>query len=109
MGRGLGKIQRKILTTLKTIDERYIEVASREKRWVWLNILIIKMYHPHQLEGDKRGWNWNYGINEYRGVWGSLKGLKMRGLIETRIVKAKELGFKMKRGGCTRWLEIRKI
>jgi hypothetical protein len=107
MGSGLGKIQKRILEVLKTIEERYIEKESREKRWVWLNILIIKTYHPNQLEGDKRNWNWGYSVNEHRRIWESVKGLEKRGLVETRIVKAKELGLRMRFGGCTRWMEIR--
>jgi len=107
MGQGLGKIQKRILSVLKTIEERYIEKESRERRWVWLNILIIMVYNPQQLEGDKRGWDWGYSKNEHRRIWESVKGLEMRGLIETRIVKAKELGLKTKLGGCQRWMEVR--
>lgn len=109
MGQGLGKIQKRILTVLKTIEERYIEKASRERRWIWLNILIIKVYHPQQLEGEKRGWDWGYSKNEHRRIWESVKELERRGLTETRIVEAKALGLKVRFGGCTRWMEVRKI
>ena len=109
MGAGLGKIQKRILETLEGIDERYIEVKSRDKRWVWLNVLVIMVYHPEQLAGEKRNWNWGYETKEYRRIWGSVKGLERRGLAETRKRKAKELGLKVRFGGCTHWLEIRKV
>lgn len=107
MGHGLGYVQKKILTVLRTIDERYIEKESREQRWVWLNVLIIMTYHPQQLEGDKRGWSWGYSVNEHRRIWESCKGLEARGMIQVRIVKAKEIGLRTKFGGCTRWMEVR--
>ena len=109
MSRGLGKIQHRILTVLKTIEERYIEKASRERRWVWLNILIIKVYHPQQLEGDKRGWDWSYSKNQHRRIWESVKGLEERGLVQTRIRRAKEIGLRTRFGGCQRWLEVRVV
>ena len=109
MSRGLGKIQHRILTVLKTIEERYIEKESRERRWIWLNILIIKVYHPQQLEGDKRGWDWSYGKNEHRRVWESVKGLEKRGLVQTRIERIKGSGYATRFGGIQRWLEVRRI
>jgi len=107
MGSGLGHIQKRILTVLKTIEERYIEEASREKRWIWLNILIIKTYNPQRLEGDKRGWDWRYSKNQHRRIWESVRMLEKRGLVECRIRKAKEVGLRTKFGGCTRWMEVR--
>ena len=109
MGQGLGKIQKRILTVLKTIEERYIEKASRERRWVWLNILIIMVYNPQQLEGDKREWSWRYEKGEHRRVWESVKDLERRGLVQTRIIKVKEAGLRTKFGGCQRWMEVRKL
>ena len=109
MGQGLGKIQKRILTVLKTIEERYIEKASRERRWIWLNILIIKVYHPQQLEGEKRGWNWSYGKNEHRRIWESVKGLEKRGLVQTRIEKIKGSGIEARFGGIQLWLEVRVV
>lgn len=109
MGQGLGKIQKKILETLEGISERYIEKDSREQRWVWLNVLVIMVYHPEQIAGEKRNWNWGYSKNEHRRIWESCKGLKRRGLIEERTVKAKALGLKVGFGGTNRWLEIRKV
>lgn len=109
MGQGLGKIQKRILTVLKTIEERYIEKASRERRWVWLNVLIIMLYHPQQLEGDKRGWDWSYGKNEHRRVWESVKGLERRGLVQPRIEKIKGSGIEARFGGIQLWLEVRVV
>lgn len=68
MGQGLGKIQKKILETLEGISERYIEKDSREQRWVWLNVLVIMVYHPEQIAGEKRNWNWGYSKNEHRRI-----------------------------------------
>ena len=73
-----------------------------------MNILVIMVYNPHQLEGKKENWNWGYEKKEHRRVWESCKGLKRRGLIEERIVNAKTIGLKVGFGKCTRWLEIRK-
>lgn len=109
MGSGLGKIQKKILTVLDSIEERYIEKASRGKRWVWLNILIILTYNPQRLSPeDKREWDWRYSKNQHRRIWQSCKALEERGLLECRIRKAKDLGLKMRFGGCQVWLEVRK-
>ena len=109
MGKGLGKIQRRILEVLRNMDERYIEKESREKRWVWLNILIIKLYHPQQLEGDKRGWNWGYSEGEHRRIWESARMLEKRGLVQTRIIRVKEAGLKTRFGGIQLWLEVRVV
>lgn len=108
MGQGIGKIQKRILRTLEDIDETYIEVRNRERRWVWLNVLVIMVYHPEHLVGSKESWHWGYSKNEHRRIWESVKGLERRGLTETRIIKAKELGLRVRFGGCTRWLEVRK-
>lgn len=107
MGAGLGKIQKRILEVLKTLDERYIERRSREQRWIWLNILIIMVYHPQQLEGDKSRWNWEYSKNESRRIWESTRMLEKRGLVECRIIKVKELGLGTKFGGIQKWMEVR--
>lgn len=109
MGQGLGKIQKRILTVLKTIEERYIEKESRERRWIWLNILIIKVYHPQQLEGDKKGWDWGYSKNQHRRIWESVKDLERRGLVQTRIIKVKEAGLRTKFGGIQWWMEVRVV
>ena len=109
MGRGIGYIQKRILEVLETLDERYITPENRGLRWIWMNILIIMVHNPQQLEGDKKEeWNWGYGKNEARRIWESIKGLEGRELVQTRIVKAKALGLRTKFGGCQRWLECRK-
>lgn len=109
MGRGLGKIQIKILETLETMEERHMETESRRERWIWLIILTIKVYHPQRLRGDKREWIWSYSKNEHRRVWESVKMLERRGLIQTRIITAKEAGIKPAWGGIQSWMEVRKI
>lgn len=107
MSKGLGRIQREILTVLRNMDERYIERGSRELRWVWLNVLIIMVYHPKQLQGEKSRWNWNYSVNEHRRIWESVRTLEKRGLVECRIRRVKVVRLKVKFGGCTRWMEVR--
>jgi len=109
MGQGIGKIQRRILEVLGTIDERYITPENRPLRWVWLNILIIMVYHPEQIAGKKAEWDWSYGKNEHRRIWESVKDLEIRGLVQTRIIKVEEAGLKTKFGGCQRWMEVRVV
>lgn len=65
------------------------------------------VYNPQQLEGDKRGWDWGYEKNQHRRIWESVKGLEMRGLVETRIRRVQEAGLNPRFGGCQRWQEIR--
>ena len=109
MGQGIGKIQRRILEVLGTIDERYITPENRPLRWVWMNILVIRVYNPQQIEGKKEGWDWSYGKNHHRRIWESARMLEKRGLVQTRIIKVKEAGLKTKFGGCQRWLEVRVV
>jgi len=109
MGQGIGKIQRRILEVLGTIDERYITPENRPLRWVWMNILVIRVYNPQQIEGKKEGWDWSYGKNHHRRIWESVKGLEERGLVQTRIRRAKEIGLRTRFGGCQRWLEVRVV
>lgn len=108
MGRGLGHIQKKILTVLDNIEERLIEKGSREKRWVWLKILIIKIYNPQRLEGDKRSWDWRHSKNQHRRIWESVRMLERRGLVECRIRRVKEMKVETKFGGTQTWMEVRK-
>ncbi len=108
MGRGIGYIQKRILEVLETIPDRYITKENRPLRWVWLNLLVILVYHPHQLEGkEKEDWDWTEGKNKHRRIWESVKGLEKRGLIETRIVTVKDIGFNPRFGKCQRWMEVR--
>lgn len=109
MGQGLGKIQHRILKVLETIDDRYITPENRPLRWVWMNLLIILVYHPQQIEGEKEGWDWSYSKNQHRRIWESVKDLERRGLVQTRIIKVKEAGLKTKFGGIQLWLEVRVV
>ena len=109
MGREIGHIQKRILTVLETINDRYIAPENKPLRWVWMNILVILVYCPQQLSADKKAdWDWSYSKNEHRRVWESVRGLERRGLVETRIMTAKNIGIKGRFGGCTIWKEIRK-
>jgi hypothetical protein len=104
----IGHIQRRILTTLETCDDRYITKENRELRWLWVSILIILVYHPNQLSAEKkRDWDWGYSKNEARRIWESIRGLERRQMVETRIMTARDIGIKGKFGGCTRWKEVR--
>lgn len=108
MSRGVGHIQRRILTILETIEDRYITRDNKPMRWVWMNILIIKVYHPQQISANKKDdWNWGCSKNEHRRVWESCRSLETRGLINIRIIEAKEIGLRPRFGGCTRWMEVR--
>lgn len=109
MGRyEIGHIQKRILTALKDMDDRYITDENRPLRWVWMNVLVIMVYNPQQLEGKrKEDWDWTKGKNEARRIWESVKGLEKRGLIETRIVTIKDIGFNPRFGKCQRWMEVR--
>lgn len=104
----IGCIQERILEVLETIDDRYITPDNREMRWVWVSILIVLVYHPHQLSAERKAdWNWSYSKNEARRIWESIRGLEKRGLVNTRIMTAKDIGIKGRFGGCTRWKEAR--
>lgn len=101
MGRGLGRIQKAILRILK----------SEEREWVGLNTIIIKTYHPYQLDREKareRGYfDWSYSDVERKITWRSVKALERRGLVRTRIIRYinKEKRRKV-RGGLRRWMEV---
>lgn len=98
MGRGLGRIQRRVLKLLR----------GEELKWVGLYVLIIKCYHPEQLDKEKareRGYyDWSYSEVERKITWRSVKALERRGLVKTRI---RYIGKERKgRGGLCRWLEV---
>ena len=48
MGKGLGKIQRKILKVLGEIESRWISNKDKEQRWVGLDILTFMTYHKEE-------------------------------------------------------------
>ena len=106
MGRGLGKIQKQILTVLE-------ELTRRNKRdYFSLSFVTIYLYHPHRLDPlHERNVgriapfreDWSCGDNERRRIWESCRGLEARKMIEIRIIKE----IRPTWGGCTRWMEVR--
>ena len=100
MGRGLGRTQRAILRILR----------GEELKWVGLNILIIKRYHPEQLDKEKareRGYyDWSYSQLERVAVWKSVKRLERRGLVRVRIRHIDEGRIGKVWGGLRWWMEV---
>jgi len=107
MGRGLGYIQRKILSVLDRIDSRWISAKDKEKRWVSLDIVTFMVYHPEELEGSLEYRDLKIEKNQHRRVWESSRMLEKRGLVEVRIERIKGSGYKARFGGIQRWLEVR--
>jgi hypothetical protein len=112
MGRGIGRIQEKILSVLE-------ELTRRNKRdWFSLSFVTVFLYTPWQLDPTherNRGrikpfvLNWNCGQNERRRVWESVRMLEKRGLVQTRIEKIKGSGIEARFGGIQLWLEVRVV
>lgn len=100
MGRGLGRIQKRILRILK----------SEEREWVGLNTLIVKTYHPEQLdrkEAEKRGYyDWSYSDTERKVTYRSVKALERRGKVQVRIRDIDEGRIGHTFGGLRRWMEV---
>lgn len=109
MGRGLGKIQKRVLEVLSSIEGRWISKKDFEEQWVSLHIVVIKTYHPEQLNGSKGRFDWNYSKNEHRRIWESVKTLEKRGLVKVRIGRIKGSGWETRFGGIQRWMEVRRI
>ena len=110
MGRGLGKIQLKILSTLE-------ELTKRNRRdWFSLQFVTVFLYTPWQIDPShgKNQYrlgrfieNWNYERGHHRRVWESCRALEKRGLVECRIVLRDEGKEKGTWGGGTRWMEMK--
>jgi len=105
MGRGIGKIQLRILEVLE-------ELTRRNRRdWFSLLLVVVFLYHQEQVDHEY-GSNpsrlgrfvvdWSHTKNEHRRIWESCKMLERRGHIEIRISKENVWG------GCTRYMEIKK-
>lgn len=107
MGRGIGKIQKRILEVLKTIDSQWCSNKDFTQRWISLNILALAVYDKPLNPTARRGKD--YSLNEHRRIWGSVKSLERRGLVETRKEKIKGSGIEARRGGLQLWLEVRVI
>lgn len=101
MGRGLGRIQKAILRILK----------SEEREWVGLNTIIVKTYHPEQLDREKareRGYyDWSFTDTERKIAYRSVKALERRGLVKTRIRDIDEGRIGHTFGGLRRWMEVK--
>jgi len=105
MGRGLGKVQIRILEVLE-------ELTRRNKRdWFSLLLVVVFLYHQEQVDPEYGGnpgrlgrfvVDWTHSKNERRRIWESCRALEKRGLIQIRIVRENVWG------GCTRYMEIKK-
>jgi len=107
MGKGLGKTQKRILEILDKIDSRWCSRKDFRQRWISLNILALAVYDRPLNPRARRGKD--YSLNEHRRIWGSVKGLERRGLVETRKEKIKGSGIEARKAGLQVWLEVRKI
>lgn len=105
MGRGIGKIQRRILEILKTIDNQWCSRKDFTQRWVSLNLLILAVYNRPLNPRARRGKD--YSLNQHRRIWESARMLERRGLIEVRKEKIKGSGIEARKGGLQLWLEVR--
>lgn len=107
MSRGLGEIQKKILGMLDKIDSQWCSAKDFSQRWLSLNLLILAVYDKPLNPRARRGKD--YSVNEHRRIWGSVKGLERRGLVETRKEKIKGSGIETRQAGLQMWLEVRKV
>lgn len=110
MSRGIGKIQRKVLQVLETIDPKWYSIYSvkdRDEHWVQLNRVIILLYHPEQMDRSLGYYDWSYSKNEHRRIWESVTALKRRGYLETRIRMKHEGRIGGVWGGIQKRLEVR--
>ena len=107
MGKGLGRIQQRILEVLKGIDSRWFSQKNFAQRWVSLNILVLAVYNKPINPRARLGRD--YSKNEHRRVWESTRMLERRGLVETRREKIKGSGVEARKAGLQLWLEVRKI
>jgi len=105
MGKGLGKIQRRILEVLKGIDSRWFSQKNFAQRWVSLNILVLAVYNKPINPRARLGRD--YSKNEHRRVWESTRMLEKRGLVRVRIERIKGSGYATRWGGIQRWMEVK--
>ena len=107
MGKGLGKIQKRILEILDKIDSRWCSRKDFHQHWVSLNILILAVYNKPINPRARLGKDYNK--NEHRRIWESTRMLEKRGLVKVRIEKIKGGGWQTRRGGIQLWLEVRVV
>lgn len=107
MGKGLGKIQRKILKALGEIENRWISAKDKEERWVSLDIVTFMAYHKDELNERMGVKDLRFSKNEHRRIWESVRTLEKRGLVKVRIERIKGSGYATRFGGIQRWMEVK--
>lgn len=107
MSRGLGKIQRKILSVLKDLNRR----GETREGWVSLNIIIIMVYRAWQIDPEHpankeriggRRKDWSYREAERTSVTRAVLRLEKLGMVKGKILTAGRKG----KGGIRRWKAI---
>ncbi len=107
MGKGLGRIQRKILKVLDEIESRWVSAKDKEERWVGLDVVTFMTYHQGELNERMGVKDLRFSKNEHRRVWESVRMLEKRGLVKVRIERIKGSGYATRWGGIQRWMEVR--
>ncbi len=107
MGKGLGKVQRKILKALDEIESRWISEKDKEERWVSLDIVTFMVYHKEELSERMGVRDMRFSKNEHRRIWESVRTLEKRGLVQIRIERIYGSGYATRWGGIQRWMEVR--
>ena len=105
MSKGIGRIQRRILEVLRSIDEKWCSNKDYDQRWVSLNILVLAVYDKPIDPRARRGRE--YSFNEHRRVWESTRMLEKRNMVEVRKEQIKGSGIEARKGGIQVWLEVR--
>ncbi len=109
MSRGIGVIQKRILSVLDNIDSRWISAKDKEQRWVGLDVLTFMVYHKEELNEGMGVRDLRFSRNEHRRIWESTRMLEKRGLVRVRIERIKGSGYATRFGGIQLWLEVRKL
>ncbi len=107
MGKGLGKIQKRILKVLDEIESRWISEKNKEQRWVSLDIVTFMTYHKDELNEKMGVRDLRFDKNKHRRCWESVRTLEKRGLVQIRIERIKGSGYATRFGGIQRWMEVR--
>ncbi len=107
MGKGLGRIQRKILKVLDEIESRWVSAKDKEQRWVGLDVLTFMVYHKEELNEGMGVRDLRFSRNEHRRIWESSRMLEKRGLVKVRIERIKGSGYATRWGGIQRWMEVK--
>ena len=107
MGKGLGRIQRKILKVLDEIESRWVSAKDKEERWVGLDVVTFMTYHKEKLNEKMGVRDLRFSKNEHRRIWESVRTLEKRGLVRVRIERIKGSGYATRWGGIQRWMEVK--